>query len=273
MRKVFVTGSYDDLRSRQVRFLEEASRFGELHVMLWPDEVICDWEGKPPKFPLAERIYLLQAIRYVSRVSVCQMPVEREALPYPDGIKPDLWIVDEASDNHQKKAYCASYGIGYQAIKDADLRGWPIQQFDSLRELSGRKKVIVTGSFDWLHSGHVRFLEEVSQLGDLYVGVGHDGNIQLLKGPGHPMHSQNERCYMVQAVRYVKHALITSGNGWMDAEPEIEMIKPDIYVVNEDGDVPEKRAYCDKLGMKYIVLKRSPKEGLPRRESTALRGF
>jgi hypothetical protein len=59
----------------------------------------------------------------------------------------------------------------------------------------------------------------------------------------------------------------------MDAEPEIEMIKPDIYVVNEDGDVPEKRAYCDKLGMKYIVLKRSPKEGLPRRESTALRGF
>ncbi len=55
MRKVFVTGGYDDLRSRQVRFLEEASRFGMLHILVWPDEVVAELEGKPPKFPLAER--------------------------------------------------------------------------------------------------------------------------------------------------------------------------------------------------------------------------
>ena len=78
---------------------------------------------------------------------------------------------------------------------------------------------------------------------------------------------------MVQAVRYVKQALITSGHGWIDAEPEIELLKPDIYAVNEDGDVPEKRAFCAKHGMEYVVLQRSPKEGLPQRESTVLRGF
>jgi hypothetical protein len=59
----------------------------------------------------------------------------------------------------------------------------------------------------------------------------------------------------------------------MDAEPEIDYIKPDIYAVNEDGDKLEKRAFCEQHGIQYVVLKRTPKEGLPRRESTELRGF
>jgi hypothetical protein len=59
----------------------------------------------------------------------------------------------------------------------------------------------------------------------------------------------------------------------MDAEPEIEAIKPDMYVVNEDGDKPEKREFCTERGLEYVVLKRTPAAGLPRRESTYLRGF
>jgi cytidyltransferase-like protein len=133
--------------------------------------------------------------------------------------------------------------------------------------------VIVTGCYDWFHSGHVRFFEEVAALGDLYVVVGHDANIRLLKGAGHPMLPEQERRYMVQSIRHVKQALISTGGGWLDAEPEIERIQPHIYAVNEDGDRPEKRAYCEARGIEYRVLKRVPKEGLPRRESTALRGF
>ncbi len=273
MRKVFVTGGFDDLGSRQVRFLEEASRFGMLHILVWPDEVVAELEGKPPKFPLAERLYLLQAIQYVRQVTVGKLPVKRDALPSLNGSKPDVWVVDESGDNDQKKFTCATFGIDYQVIKDVELDGWPIQQFDALEAPSGRKRVIVTGCFDWLHSGHVRFFEESSQLGDLYVAVGHDQNIRLLKGVGHPLFSLDERLYMVQSIRYVRQALVTSGHGWMDAEPEIELIKPDIYVVNEDGDVPEKRAFCAKHGMEYVVLKRAPKQGLPQRESKVLRGF
>ncbi len=59
----------------------------------------------------------------------------------------------------------------------------------------------------------------------------------------------------------------------MDAEPEIDRIKPDRYAVNEDGDKPEKREFCEQHDLEYVVLKRVPKEGLPRRESTHLRGF
>jgi hypothetical protein len=78
---------------------------------------------------------------------------------------------------------------------------------------------------------------------------------------------------MVGAVRYVKQALISTGHGWMDAEPEFDKIKPDMYAVNEDGDVPEKREFCQKHSLQYVVLKRTPKEGLTKRSSTSLRGF
>ena len=71
----------------------------------------------------------------------------------------------------------------------------------------------------------------------------------------------------------MKQALIASGAGWMDAEPEILQIQPDIYAVNEDGDKPEKRAFCEKHHLTYRVLTRLPKPGLPRRQSTVLRGF
>jgi hypothetical protein len=59
----------------------------------------------------------------------------------------------------------------------------------------------------------------------------------------------------------------------MDAKPEIERIQPDIYLVNEDGDQAEKREFCRQHGLDYVILKREPKPGLPRRSSTDLRGF
>ena len=68
MKTVGVTGSFDNLRSEHVRFLEEAGKLGALHVLLWSDEVVAALTGKPPKFPFAERHYLVQAIRYVNSV-------------------------------------------------------------------------------------------------------------------------------------------------------------------------------------------------------------
>jgi hypothetical protein len=59
----------------------------------------------------------------------------------------------------------------------------------------------------------------------------------------------------------------------MDAEPEIDDIGPTHYVVNEDGDQPEKREFCLAHGIEYVVLKRVPHAGLPARSSTELRGF
>jgi hypothetical protein len=76
---------------------------------------------------------------------------------------------------------------------------------------------------------------------------------------------------MVKAVSYVKDAFISQGSGILDFEPELRKLQPDIFVVNQDGNVPAKRALCEELGIEYIVLKRKPYADLPRRSTTALR--
>jgi cytidyltransferase-like protein len=181
--------------------------------------------------------------------------------------------VTEEIDRPAKRAFCQANGLGYRVIANEQLSDFSDQRLSEPAHPGGRKKVVVTGCYDWLHTGHVRFFEEVSQLGDLYVVVGSDANVRLLKGDGHPLFTEAERLYMVQSVRYVSGAMLSTGTGWMDAEPEIAQIRPDIYAVNEDGDKPEKREFCQAHGLEYVVLKRLPKEGLPRRESTQLRGF
>ncbi|MDR3572329.1 MAG: adenylyltransferase/cytidyltransferase family protein [Anaerolineaceae bacterium] len=272
MKRIAVSGSFDDLRSRQVRFLEEASHLGQLEVLLWSDSVTQILQGQPPKFPLEERRYVLESLRFVSQVRPVERLESQDVLPEVLERLPNVWAVLE--DTPAKRDFCSRLGIEYRLMGDAQLAGFPLSVVSTRKTARRRpKKVLVTGCYDWLHSGHVRFFEEVSQIGDLYVVVGHDQNVRLLKGEGHPLFGQDERRYMVGAIRFVKEALISSGHGWMDAEPEIDLIRPDIYAVNEDGDNSEKRAFCAEHGLEYVVLKRLPKEGLPRRESTHLRGF
>ena len=273
MTKTFVTGSFDNLQAGQIRFLEAASKLGEVQVWLWSDESVRALTGQPPKFPAAERLYMLQANRYVSAAAIAPAGVGLHALPEAVEPRPAVWAVEIKDDDAQKRAYCETHGLGYCVLGMDTHQGFPEFKPPAPSEATGRKRVIVTGCYDWFHSGHVRFFEEVSALGDLYVVAGSDQNVRLLKGEGHPLFPQAERRYVIQSVRYVKQALISSGQGWMDAEPEIARIRPNIYAVNEDGDKPEKRAFCKQHGLDYVVLKRLPKPGLPRRQSTDLRGF
>jgi cytidyltransferase-like protein len=261
------------MRCREVRFLQEAARLGPLHVLLWSDDVCHAVMGEAPKFPQAERRYYLEAVRYVTAVHVVGKVPDPDALPTVAGALPSAWAVPQALDIAAKRAFCAERGIAYHVLRDGQLAGYPDGKVAPSAPASDRKKVLVTGCYDWFHTGHIRFFEECSGLGDLYVVVGHDANIRLLKGEGHPMFDQDERRYIVGSIRYVTQALISTGHGWLDAEPEIEQLEPDIYAVNEDGDKPEKRQYCAQHSIEYVVLKREPKPGLPRRESTHLRGF
>jgi len=269
--QVVVTGGFDDIKSSDLRFLEEAAKPGELTVLLWPDAMLQKLAGKPPKFPLAERFYFLNAVRYVNRVIRLGEQAAPGSLPEIPGVRPESWADLESGASPAREKFCRERNIAYRVITPDELKGFP--EPPDTPSVPGRKKVVVTGSYDWFHSGHVRFLEEVSAHGDLYVVVGHDANIRLLKGEGHPLFPQAERRYVVGSVKFVKQALISSGDGWLDADPEIRKLKPDIYAVNEDGDKGGKREYCQKLGIEYLVLKRTPAPGLPKRSSTDLRGF
>ena len=136
--------------------------------------------------------------------------------------------------------------------------------------MSSSPKVLVSGCYDLLHAGHITFFETAAQYGDVYVCVGADDNIRRLKNHD-PMFNQEERVYMVGACRYVTHARVSSGNGMLDFEPDMIELKPDYFVVNEDGVTDGKRTLCEKHGVELIVLPRVPKPGLPARSSTNLK--
>jgi cytidyltransferase-like protein len=266
---VIVSGGFDNIRARDLRFLEEAARLGELTVLLWSDNAIEQATGKAPKFPLAERHYFLNAVRYVSRIVEIRDSFAPDRLPEMPGVHPRIWADVIASSAREQ--FCRSHQIDYRVVSANCLNEFP--EPPPMPSAAGRKKVVATGCYDWFHSGHVRFAEEAATYGDLYICLGSDANVRLLKGEGHPLLCEAERRYVVGSIKFVKQALITTGTGWVDADPEIRRLKPDIYVVNEDGDKGGKREYCEKMGLEYLVLKRAPAPGLPQRSSTDLRGF
>jgi cytidyltransferase-like protein len=243
VRRVFVAGAFDNPGSRELRLLREASRRGLVTLLLEGDGAIERATGKPPLMPLAERRYFFDSIRFVDRVE--EAPADLEAA-----------------------------GIELLDLSGADLSGFPYEPPPaSAPRAGGAKRVVVTGCYDYFHSGHLRFFEEASEYGELNVVIGSDANVRLLKGEGHPLFPEQERRFVIGSCRFVARCLVSTGHGWLDAEPELRSLGAERYVVNEDGDKPEKREFCEANGIEYIVLKRTPKAGLPRRSSTDLRGF
>ena len=270
-KTVITADGFDRMDSRKIRLIHEASKTGQLHVILFDDALIENLTGARPKFPLSERRYFVENIRYVKQVYRISRLEQLEDIRLLIGCEVDGWSLLRSDQRTAMQAFAEKQGIRHHTISDDSLAGYPRHDYD-LSE-TANKKLIVTGCYDWFHTGHVRFFEEAAEHGDLYVVIGHDKNIEELKGPGHPMFPEDERKYLAGSIRFVKQALISSGDGWLDAEPEIKRIKPDGYVVNEDGDKDVKRQYCRENGIEYIVLKREPKPGLTRRTSTDLRGF
>ena len=132
------------------------------------------------------------------------------------------------------------------------------------------KKVFVSGCYDLLHSGHVEFFRQAAAYGDLYVGIGSDETILHYKNHK-TLYPERERLFMVKAIRYVKDAFINAGDGVMDFIPTVEALKPDVFVVNADGSNEQKRKFCEERGIEYVVLERTPAEGLSARSSTDIK--
>ena len=96
-------------------------------------------------------------------------------------------------------------------------------------------QALVSGCFDMLHSGHVAFLKEASSYGLLTVCIGSDATVHGLKGR-YPVTDQHERRYMLEALACVDRVVVGSASGMLDFRPELEAAKPDVFVVNEDGE-------------------------------------
>ena len=110
------------------------------------------------------------------------------------------------------------------------------------------RTVMVSGCFDLLHSGHVEFFQRAAALGDeLVAALGSDRTVFDLKGQA-PVNNEEERRFMVQNVACVRRALVSRGSGYLDFEPELRELRPDVFVVNEDGNTPGKRKLVESPG-------------------------
>ena len=75
---------------------------------------------------------------------------------------------------------------------------------------------------------------------------------------------------MIQFLACVYQAIILSGSGYLDFAGELATIRPDIFVVNADGNTPDKRVLYQTLGIDYMVLERQPHSQLKARSTADL---
>lgn len=101
-------------------------------------------------------------------------------------------------------------------------------------ELKKQNRTIVTtnGCFDIIHAGHVRYLRQAKELGDiLIVCLNSDGSVQRLKGPTRPLNNQDDRAEVMSALCAVDYVVIFEEDTPISV---LEQIKPDIHVKGGD---------------------------------------
>ncbi len=99
-----------------------------------------------------------------------------------------------------------------------------------------RAKVLVGGTFDILHPGHIFLLKEASKYGDVIVVVARDSTVKRVKGRD-PIFNEEHRLMMVGSVKYVKKAIL--GKESTDILEIVEELKPDIIVLGPDQNMEE----------------------------------
>ncbi len=99
----------------------------------------------------------------------------------------------------------------------------------------GKRIVFTNGCFDIIHVGHVRYLKEARELGDvLVVGLNSDISVRTIKGSNRPIVPQGERAEVLSSLKYVDYVVIF---GEPDPYNTIAAIKPDVLVKGGDWGI------------------------------------
>lgn len=104
----------------------------------------------------------------------------------------------------------------------------------------GRRLVTLNGSFDILHAGHLDFLEEAKQQGDvLFIGLNSDRSVREGKGEGRPIIPETERAALLAALYCVDYVVILDESYADVPHVLIRTVKPDVHVNGSEYGEPE----------------------------------
>jgi FAD synthetase len=134
----------------------------------------------------------------------------------------------------------------------------------------GRRRVVVAGTFDILHPGHVFLISEAVKLGDVIVVVARDKNVQRAKGH-RVIVPERQRRFMVEALKGVTQAVLGSEDE--DLFRVIEQLNPDILLLGPNQQISteqvERELQRRKLKAKVQRLE-SLFEGFPLSSTSAI---
>ncbi len=124
----------------------------------------------------------------------------------------------------------------------------------------GKRLVLTNGCFDLLHTGHVRYLQQARELGDiLLVAVNSDQSVRELKGPDRPLNNASDRAEVLAGLRCVDYVTIFEGKRVTDV---IRQLKPSIYAKGGDYTLetldPEEREALQEVGTEIRLLSLVP---------------
>jgi len=129
-----------------------------------------------------------------------------------------------------------------------------LQELISRFQGEGKTIVFTNGCFDLLHVGHVRYLQEAKDLGDLLVvGLNSDSSVARLKGKNRPLIPQGERAEILSALECVDFITVFEED---TPEKLILILRPDWVVKGGDyklGDLPEAKL-VEQFGGKIKTL-------------------
>ena len=128
-----------------------------------------------------------------------------------------------------------------------------VRKFCAPLRAQGKTLVTTNGCFDIVHSGHVLYLTEAAELGDLLiVGVNADLTVSRLKGKGRPVRDENDRVRVVAALCMVDGAFVF---GEDDPRAFLEILRPDVHV--KGGDYSEdiiERETVERHGGRIMIV-------------------
>ncbi len=121
---------------------------------------------------------------------------------------------------------------------------------DNIRIICDTMKVVVAGTFDILHPGHIYFLKEASSHGDLHVIIARDENVKKIKGKK-PIFNENERKLIIESIKFVKKAYLGDKKDFFKV---IEKIEPDIIFLGPDQDKEWVELELQKRSLEGTVM-------------------
>lgn len=140
----------------------------------------------------------------------------------------------------------------FEKIKNKIVTLPQLQQ--ELARRTGEKVVFTNGCFDIIHHGHVAYLAQARDLGDLLVlGLNSDASVKRLKGPSRPINDEQSRALVLAAFEFIDYVVFFEEDTPFNL---ISAVQPDVLVKGGDYKIEDIVGHdiVEKKGGRVVTI-------------------